>query len=80
MGSPRFRSACARARNCAIVLRGLALQGKELAQAVELLEPGPLDQATALGLLGGGGGGVRWGEVGCWGCWGWGGVGGVGGR
>ena len=32
------------ARNCAIVLRGLPLQGRDLVAAVKLLEPGPLDQ------------------------------------
>ncbi|CAE7348583.1 FH3 [Symbiodinium sp. CCMP2456] len=32
------------ARNCQIVLRGLALRGPELVEAVKCLEPGPLDQ------------------------------------
>ena len=32
------------ARNCQIVLRGLALRGPELVEAVKFLEPGPLDQ------------------------------------
>ncbi|CAE7397353.1 FH3 [Symbiodinium pilosum] len=33
-----------KARNCAIVLRGLPLRGPDLVEAVRLLEPGPLEQ------------------------------------
>jgi len=44
VGTPRAVFTDSVARNCAIVLRKLALKGMDLVKAVELLEPGPLDQ------------------------------------
>eukprot|EP00435_Cladocopium_sp_Y103_P032672 s1461_g8.t1 len=44
VGTPRAVLDDKVARNCAIVLRKLPLKGLELVRAIELLEPGPLDQ------------------------------------